>query len=147
MTARGLVSTALGKAVAHKQAWRCSICGATLPPSYQIDHIEPLWRGGADREANLQALCPNCHASKTHRESIERLESVRAAARTERYEAREDKYHSATAVQCLECGRVRRVGVPHSICWAIEGRPDPADPVEARLTALFAAQPTSARPP
>lgn len=134
-----MVTTAVGKMVAARQAWRCQLCGAVLPPAYQIDHIEPLWRGGADAERNLQALCPNCHAAKTQRESVQRLEASRAAARTERYDAREDKYLTATAVMCVECGRVRRVGAPHSICWAIENREAPADRVEARLEALFAA--------
>jgi len=31
----------------------------------EVDHITPLWDGGADDESNLQSLCTACHASKT----------------------------------------------------------------------------------
>lgn len=143
---RGLVTTAVGKMVAARQAWRCRLCDAVLPSAYEVDHIVPLWRGGDDAERNLQALCPNCHAAKTQRESVERLESIRAAARSQKYDAREDKYLTATAVLCVECGRVRRVGAPHSICWAIENRAPPTDRVEARLEALFSAPQPGPRP-
>lgn len=138
---RGFVGTAVGKMVAARQAWRCELCGQLLPPAYQVDHIEPLWRGGADEARNLQALCPNCHAAKTQREGAERIDEAQRAARAQQYEEREDKYHSAKAVQCLACGRVRRVGTPHTICWAIERGPEPPDAVEGRLLALFARRP------
>ena len=31
----------------------------------ELDHIVPLFKGGADAEGNLQGLCPKCHADKT----------------------------------------------------------------------------------
>lgn len=31
----------------------------------QLDHIVPLFKGGADEEFNLQPLCDECHAEKT----------------------------------------------------------------------------------
>jgi len=40
---------------------------ATVP-----DHIAPLWKGGPDTEANLQALCHEHHAVKTKQEAAER---------------------------------------------------------------------------
>ncbi len=138
-TSRRLVTTAVGKMVAARQAWKCQVCKAVLPPSYEIDHVEPLWRGGGDCASNLQAVCPNCHALKTQRESVERIEAARGRTRAKQYEEREDKYLSAGAVMCVSCGRVRRPGTPHSICWAIEGQPEPDDCVSARLTALFSA--------
>ena len=136
---RRLVTTAVGKMVAARQAWRCQTCNVVLPSAYEIDHVEPLWRRGGDNIHNLQALCPNCHAIKTQRESVERIEAARTRAKTAQYDTREDKYLSKDAVMCVGCGRVRRVGAPHSICWAIENQPEPDDAVSARLTALFAA--------
>ncbi len=34
----------------------------------EIDHIIPLWKGGADHQDNMQLLCPDCHSIKTFRE-------------------------------------------------------------------------------
>lgn len=36
----------------------------------QVDHIQPLFFGGSNHEANLQALCPNCHREKTQTEQM-----------------------------------------------------------------------------
>lgn len=33
---------------------------------YHIDHIKELCNGGTNKLDNLQALCPQCHASKTN---------------------------------------------------------------------------------
>jgi hypothetical protein len=54
---------------------QCRVCGR---PGYfddsgrhslEVDHIEPLWAGGADDRANLQALCVACHKAKTKGEA------------------------------------------------------------------------------
>jgi 5-methylcytosine-specific restriction protein A len=37
-----------------------------------LDHVVPLWQGGADDESNLQGLCVACHEAKTSREAGER---------------------------------------------------------------------------
>lgn len=31
----------------------------------QLDHVVPLFKGGADDDSNLQGLCDQCHAVKT----------------------------------------------------------------------------------
>ena len=49
------------------QGWRCNICGAGAVP-LEVDHIKPLYLGGTDARTNLQALCRECHASKTLKE-------------------------------------------------------------------------------
>jgi 5-methylcytosine-specific restriction enzyme A len=43
----------------------CVRCGH---PANEVDHIKPLSWGGADEEANYQALCKPCHSAKTARE-------------------------------------------------------------------------------
>lgn len=53
------------KRIAAKQGWKCRRCGKPLPARFHIDHIKEFSAGGSDRESNLQALCPNCHAEKT----------------------------------------------------------------------------------
>ena len=30
-----------------------------------LDHVVPLFKGGADDQTNLQGLCPTCHEKKT----------------------------------------------------------------------------------
>ena len=34
-------------------------------PSEQMDHVVPLFEGGAESEDNMQGLCAPCHAAKT----------------------------------------------------------------------------------
>lgn len=51
--------------VAASQQWKCANCQALLSAYFEIDHIEPLWRGGSNERHNLNALCSNCHSEKT----------------------------------------------------------------------------------
>lgn len=61
------------KIVGARQKWRCNVCECLLPSAYELDHIIPLWKGGQDDyEVNAQALCGNCHNSKTQLERLER---------------------------------------------------------------------------
>jgi hypothetical protein len=57
------------KLIASSQEWKCKICCSILSAAYQIDHIIPFCLDGDDSISNLQALCPNCHSSKTQREN------------------------------------------------------------------------------
>lgn len=59
--------------IMDKQEGRCT-CGALfdVKTKAQFDHITPLWLGGENREANLQALCPTCHKAKTATEATVR---------------------------------------------------------------------------
>lgn len=60
------VSCRVKQQVVVRQEYRCAGCGDLLEMTRQIDHIDPLWRGGSNASDNLQALCPNCHARKSH---------------------------------------------------------------------------------
>lgn len=56
--------------IAAKQGWSCKMCAQLLPPAFEIDHAIPLFKGGADEEHNMQALCRNCHGHKSMRERL-----------------------------------------------------------------------------
>lgn len=69
------------RTVAHRQAWRCARCATLLPATYEVDHVHPLHRGGADcLETNAEALCNSCHSRKTLDERLvmerERTEAI-----------------------------------------------------------------------
>jgi predicted restriction endonuclease len=59
------VSESVKKHIAAQQQWRCADCLSLLPATYEVDHIKPLYQGGNNSMANLQALCRNCHGKKT----------------------------------------------------------------------------------
>ena len=65
------VSEQMKKYVAANQGWKCLDCKNMLDASYEVDHIIPLYKGGDNECANLQALCRNCHGSKTIHDKIE----------------------------------------------------------------------------
>ena len=56
------------KIIASAQEWKCNLCLRLLSSTYQIDHIIPLSVSEDDSYENLQALCSNCHSSKTQKE-------------------------------------------------------------------------------
>ena len=55
--------------IAAFQKWKCAMCKKLLPVTAEIDHKLPRHRGGSDKPKNLQALCNNCHALKSRKES------------------------------------------------------------------------------
>ena len=50
----------------------CAMCGAEGHVTIATirDHVKPLAEGGLDVESNTQPLCEECHAVKTHEESL-----------------------------------------------------------------------------
>ncbi|MFG2338680.1 HNH endonuclease [Streptomyces yangpuensis] len=42
----------------------------------EVDHVDPLARGGADTPEAMIALCPNCHALKTRGRNRKKLQSL-----------------------------------------------------------------------
>lgn len=62
------VSQSDKKKIAFQQNYKCNLCHVILPPTYEIDHIIPLFKGGGNKLENLQALCPGCHRNKTENE-------------------------------------------------------------------------------
>ncbi|MEV7844077.1 HNH endonuclease signature motif containing protein [Streptomyces cyaneofuscatus] len=48
---------------------RCARCGSlVLAGSVDVDHVQPLARGGEDIDSNVQVLCHPCHQLKTRTE-------------------------------------------------------------------------------
>lgn len=41
------------------------MCRSLLRSTFEMDHVVPLFKGGVNDTANLQALCVECHATKT----------------------------------------------------------------------------------
>ena len=67
------VSAALRETVLWRDGWVCRICEEELKEDqWHCDHIVPLWSGGSNEQSNLQAICANCHAGKTAKETRER---------------------------------------------------------------------------
>ena len=92
------------RVVAARQAWQCDDCDAVHTATYEVDHVVPLWRGGADdHETNCHALCRECHARKTQREEIERLRIAQEQAQAQ------EPQHTLT------CGRCRAVVSPYFV--------------------------------
>lgn len=63
---RRSISNMTKKKIASRQEWKCNTCNKLLDYTYEIDHINPLYKGGSNLDSNLQALCPICHAKKTY---------------------------------------------------------------------------------
>ena len=56
----------------------CKNCSIELPTFFHIDHIIALRFGGTNEDDNLQAICANCHNSKTILENKHESEIRRA---------------------------------------------------------------------
>ena len=53
------------------QCLQCRDAGRTTLAT-EVDHIVPLWQGGSDDEANLQAINRECHKRKSAIEAAQR---------------------------------------------------------------------------
>ena len=87
------------KRVAAAQEWRCAKCTKLLPATFQVDHVFPHALGGTDHPSNLEALCVECHASKSQVEQAriayhKKLEKLVASPNT------------SSSVPCWTCHRI-----------------------------------------
>jgi hypothetical protein len=93
------VSSHLKKIVAFKQNYKCNMCQIMLPPTWECDHIIPLWKLGTSNELhNLQALCRECHGIKTMKEAMEREEMKYDFHKQQEFQPVKPKYYT-----CPEC--------------------------------------------
>lgn len=74
--------------VAASQQWKCAKCTCLLPSCFELDHILPVALGGDNYTSNLQALCLECHRTK----SVFDLRKIHNAKR------------GVHAFQCSRCG-------------------------------------------
>lgn len=61
----------LRESVMRRDCGLCQPCRdrGQVTLAVQVDHIVPKAEGGTDDESNLQAICSDCHKSKTAREA------------------------------------------------------------------------------
>lgn len=68
MTRRKVTPTEIDLIMARQNRrcadWECRT--RLIAGHYQIDHVQPLSRGGKNDVTNMQALCKPCHKRKTH---------------------------------------------------------------------------------
>ena len=112
------------KIVAAAQQWKCSSCKELLKSTYEVDHVVPLWEGGADSMENATALCCECHRTKTQLEAIRRADASRAAkeqkVRSEEEGRRDDLVLKEGRLRCNLCGLSRFAIFEHKKCPAVE---------------------------
>ena len=65
------MATCFSMKTLHRDGFRCRQCGKA--GKLEVDHILPIWKGGTDREENLQTLCRADHLRKTRRENAKPL--------------------------------------------------------------------------
>lgn len=58
-----------------QQRDKCACCKTSLKGKGEIDHIEPLARGGSNEPRNLQLLCGPCNSTKNARDPIDFMRS------------------------------------------------------------------------
>lgn len=97
------LSESVKKRVAADQEWRCAKCAKILPATFQVDHVIPHAIGGSDHPRNLEALCVDCHASKSQ---VENARIAHHKKLLKSCEGRGRSGASASAVPCWQCHRV-----------------------------------------
>jgi len=93
----------------HKQEEKCNYCGRKLSEEYfELDHIEPIARGGEDRLDNLQLLCSPCNkrkATMTDEEFRDRYSKLDLPEVGEGPPRKVISQRAFSAIQSLERGR------------------------------------------
>lgn len=79
---RALVAKATGSftkgdvdAVLESQRFICVVCHGKLGRSYEVDHINPISRGGSNDKTNIQILCMPCNRSKGAKDPVSFMQS------------------------------------------------------------------------
>ena len=64
-TRRVTIPDHVKRGLAQIQEYKCMFCGVRRKlPSFQIDHVNPVVRGGSNQTSNLQLLCSSCNQRK-----------------------------------------------------------------------------------
>ena len=85
MTKRRSITTAMRLRIWTKHNGVCHLCKlpihAERGEQWDVEHVKPLWLGGADDESNMAPAHKDCHAPKTRDEATARAKTNRQAAR------------------------------------------------------------------
>jgi 5-methylcytosine-specific restriction endonuclease McrA len=74
--AEGYYSAADIRRIYADQTCRCAICKCSIEQGYQIDHIQPISRGGSHWPRNLQLLCAPCNVRKQAKDPLTHMQSL-----------------------------------------------------------------------
>ena len=69
--AEGRHTTVEIQSLYKQQGGKCVYCRASLASGYDVDHIQPLSRGGSNWIANIQLLCGSCNNRKWATDPLE----------------------------------------------------------------------------
>ena len=73
---KGKISKNIVERLMTIQKAKCAICRCDLKVSgNELDHIQPLAKGGIHDDSNFQLLCPFCNRSKGAKDPIEYMQS------------------------------------------------------------------------
>lgn len=75
IAAGGKLSAGLGKKLFKLQKGMCPCCKRLLGRDYHLDHIEPLFLGGANTDQNMQLLRKECNLRKGVKTSVNFMQS------------------------------------------------------------------------
>lgn len=92
--ARQYLSAAQKVALIERQGKRCAVCGG-CPRTFEFDHIQELSLGGTNDPENWQALCRDCHVTKSGKSRKQSAKEARLRGETgqwKRRKMRQPKY-------------------------------------------------------
>ena len=70
----GKLSNNLGEVLYAKQKGKCACCQEPLGDNYHLDHIQPLSRGGANEDWNIQLLKASCNRRKGAKDPVDYMQ-------------------------------------------------------------------------
>lgn len=75
VASKGSVSKNIASKLLLLQCCKCAICKCDISKKYEIDHINPLAKGGLHDDSNFQLLCQFCNRSKGAKDPIDYMQS------------------------------------------------------------------------
>lgn len=71
----GKLSKGLTAKLLKIQKGMCACCKLPLEDNFHLDHIMPIFLGGANIDGNIQLLCPPCNMSKGKKHPVDFMQS------------------------------------------------------------------------
>lgn len=85
--ARQTLSVKQKIALIEAQGKRCAACQG-CPRKFEFDHIVELWAGGSNEPGNWQALCRDCHVTKSGKARKQSAKEARLRGETGQWKRR-----------------------------------------------------------